>query len=239
MGIAVWMGLESQTKCIICQETYLKEDSKMVSSGLCICRSCWSKVIRYRTPSAFCGNKYLNSCISGYPYSGVLRDAFVQYKFLGQKKYSKVFSEILLEVARYFVREDDFDIIIPVPISRERMTERGYNQSGLIAGDVAKGLWIEYTEKALFRIKHTKRQSGLNAKERIRNVEGAFLADNWLVKGKKILLVDDIYTRGATVSECARELKEKGAVKVVGITIFRSEIKDEKEEYKFKGELNA
>lgn len=234
MALADWFGVKDSTRCIVCGGCYYREDAHIESSGLCICEACGRKIKKYTTPSAFSGNKYLNSYITGHPYSGVLKDAFICYKFEGQQSYSKVFSEILYDVAKYFVKEDDFDLVIPVPISRKRMTERGFNQSELIAEDLAQRLLIEYSKRALFRVRHTKRQSGLGARQRAKNVEGAFLADKWIVQGKKILLVDDIYTRGATISECAKELKKAGALKVVGITLFRSEDKDEKPEYEFK-----
>ncbi len=108
------------------------------------------------------------------------------------------------------------DSIVPVPLSRTRLRERGYNQAELIANHIAK-----ITEKNLLnvlkRIKHTQAQANLSRKERIENVREAFVADN-KVNGLRIIVIDDVFTTGSTLNECAKALYKKGAKEVYGLT---------------------
>jgi competence protein ComFC len=115
-----------------------------------------------------------------------------------------------------------FDMLVPVPLGRERMRTRGYNQSDLIAKPVAKKLNLPYSLQALIRIKETKSQVGLSAAERRNNLSGAFEADRSICQDKIVLLVDDIATTGATLNACAAALKQAGAVNVFCFTVARA-----------------
>ena len=113
-----------------------------------------------------------------------------------------------------------YDIIIPVPISKKRLKERGYNQSALIAKEIANYLKIEYNEKVLIKIKDNIAQSILEGKDRELNVKDVYkVKDFEKIKNKKILVIDDIYTTGSTVNECSRILKINGA-KDIGVFII-------------------
>jgi competence protein ComFC len=210
--------------CIICGGRFPKVYADVSDSGLCICRDCSAKIDRYVSASVFEGEGKLKFLIASYPYSGPLKDAFIQYKFCGQRAYYSIFSKLMCMTAESFIKDGDFDLVIPVPLSKRRMNERGFNQSGLIAEVLAETFDIPYSESVLFRIKNTKRQSGLNNVQRNENIKNAFFADKRLISGKRILLVDDIYTRGATLGECARVLTENGAEFAAGITLFKSHI---------------
>lgn len=111
---------------------------------------------------------------------------------------------------------DRADIILPVPLHQRRLRERRFNQSALLAQEIARRMEKKYMADALLRTRHTLPQKGLSAKERSNNVRGAF-AVNKNVKGKNILLVDDVFTSGATLNECARVLK---AADVSGINVL-------------------
>ena len=117
-----------------------------------------------------------------------------------------------------------YDIIIPVPISKKRFKERGYNQSHLIAVDLAKTLEMKYLKDGLLKIKDNPAQSSLNQDERENNVKNVYKL-NTIYKDKvylkKILLVDDIFTTGSTANECSRILKEAGASQVGILTIAK------------------
>lgn len=103
-----------------------------------------------------------------------------------------------------------YDIILVVPISKSRKKERGYNQSELIAKEISKIISVKLEKNILYKIKDTKPQSTLNKQQRKQNAEGAYIAENTLkIKNKKILIIDDIYTTGNTVNECAKVLVEK------------------------------
>jgi ComF family protein len=114
------------------------------------------------------------------------------------------------------------DLVVPVPLSRDRLRQRGYNQAGLIASALAKLLDLPYSDKALQRIRETKSQVGLNSTARMQNVQGAFQADGTIVKDETILVVDDLFTTGATLSACALSLLESGANEVYGLTVGRA-----------------
>ncbi len=114
--------------------------------------------------------------------------------------------------------------IIPVPISKRRFYERGFNQALVLSKILAKETGITLDEQSLFRIKHTpKHRVGMDKKGREMSVEKAFeVKREKLIKDETILLVDDIFTSGATASMCAKTLKKKGADKVYVFTIART-----------------
>jgi ComF family protein len=111
------------------------------------------------------------------------------------------------------------DLIIAVPLHPARQRERGYNQAHLLAVHLSKALGKSSPENVVKRAKHTKTQTRLNKQERRENVKDIFTVKKpELVKGKTVILVDDVLTTGATIGSCARALKEAGAVKVLALT---------------------
>ncbi|MCL5268264.1 MAG: ComF family protein [Bacteroidetes bacterium] len=111
------------------------------------------------------------------------------------------------------------DILAPVPLHPARKRERGYNQSELIAERLSNELQVRHEPDLLRRVRHTQSQTMFDAEGRKRNIAGAFsIADRFLgeVKGKKILLVDDVITTGSTIKECAGVLRVNGASEVYG-----------------------
>jgi len=114
------------------------------------------------------------------------------------------------------------DIVIPVPLHHRRLRERRFNQSALLAHELARKSEKTYIPDALLRTRHTIPQQGLNFKERGKNVRGAFAAnERYALKGKTVLLVDDVFTSGATLNECARVMKAVKAAAVNVLTIAR------------------
>jgi ComF family protein len=104
-----------------------------------------------------------------------------------------------------------YDIIVIVPISNQRKRDRGYNQSELIGKEISKIIKVPIAKKVLYKIKNTVPQSYLNKKQREENAKGVYKAKNISnIYNKKILLIDDIYTTGNTVNECANALIKKG-----------------------------
>lgn len=115
---------------------------------------------------------------------------------------------------------DKCDIIIPVPLHKSKRFERGYNQSAHIAKGIALELKKPVHKRAVKRIKATKTQTKLNLTERRENMLDAFTIRNPnLVKGKSIMLVDDVITTGATITECAKVLKQAGATAVYTVSV--------------------
>jgi ComF family protein len=114
------------------------------------------------------------------------------------------------------------DMIVPVPLGRKRMRERGYNQVGLIARPLALALGLAFVPNALVRRRETQSQVGLSRSERSKNVLGAFRANRELVSLKNILLMDDVATTGSTLSSGAEALLSSGARDVFALTVARA-----------------
>ena len=112
------------------------------------------------------------------------------------------------------------DFLIPVPLHKSRHRERGFNQSEIVAQEISKLTGLYVLKNALKRKKNTKDQTNLSPQQREENVKGAFVVTQPdMINGKNIILVDDVITTGATLSECARMLKQAGAEKILGMTI--------------------
>ena len=162
--------------------------------------------------------KYYDEFIFFSEYEDVLKNKMLAYKF-NDKKYLKDF--FVQELAKC-VNGINADYVIGVPISKKRLKERGYNQTNLIAKEIGKTLNIEYIPNMLVKIKETEHQSKLSKTERKFNIKNSFkVADIYNVDNKEILLIDDIFTTGATVNECSKMLKKAGAKKVVVATILK------------------
>jgi competence protein ComFC len=116
----------------------------------------------------------------------------------------------------------DIDIVVPVPLGKKRFRERGYNQVGLFAHPLALAQeWI-YAPHALKRVRETVSQVGLSADERENNVRSAFVANHNKVAGKKVLVIDDVSTTGATLNSCAEALIKGGAQEVYALSLARA-----------------
>ena len=117
---------------------------------------------------------------------------------------------------------EEIDFIIPVPLSLTRRIGRGYNQAGLLAQEMSKHCQKPLLSDVLKRSKITKPQFLLSKRERLENLKDSFTVKNAdKIKGKTVLLVDDIITSGATVSECAGVLKSAGAKKIYAMSLAR------------------
>jgi len=114
------------------------------------------------------------------------------------------------------------DLVVPVPLGKERRKERGYNQSAMLAYPLAIKLGLKYSSRLLKRIRETGSQVDLTREERRKNVNGAFFVEKGLVEKKVVLVVDDIITTGATMQECARALLDAGAKEVYSLSIART-----------------
>jgi len=114
------------------------------------------------------------------------------------------------------------DLVVPVPLGRKRLAERGYNQVGLIARPLAMAMRIAYAPDALVRSHETRSQVGLTRVQRQENVRSAFHARHDRVNGRIVLLMDDVATTGSTLSSCAEALYRAGARDVFGFTVSRA-----------------
>jgi phosphoribosyltransferase len=150
-----------------------------------------------------------------FRYEGKIRKIIIDYKF-NEKSYIYVtFVNFLLKNKKIFENIKNYDTIIPVPISKKRQKERGYNQSLLIARKIAEKTNLELMNNCLIKTKNIIEQSKLNKEDRLQNIYGVYeLTNRQLIENKKILLIDDIYTTGSTVNECSRILRKANPEKI-------------------------
>ena len=123
-----------------------------------------------------------------------------------------------------FVRSQQWpvEVLIPVPLGKRRLKERGYNQVALVARPLAVELTWRYVPHALWKTRETRSQVGLTASQRSENVQEAYQADAKVVKGRSVLIMDDVATTGSTISACTAALLSAGAQEVYVLTIARA-----------------
>jgi ComF family protein len=204
-----------QLVCDICGERLLRPaDRAELFNGVTKCAACREHRPAYET--AVCYGEYdgaLRELIHLLKYEGVKPAASVLGRMIG---------EIVVELKPRF--EQDTPLVIPVPLHGSKLRARGFNQSEMIARAAvrAAGLRSQVNTTALERIRDTGSQTGMTRPQRQENMRGAFAVTHPdQVAGREILLVDDVFTTGATVSECARMLKKSGAKKIFVATVAR------------------
>lgn len=210
MKLFTWfLDLLYPPKCVFCAKLLKDNETD-------ICGKCRSDLPQL-THSIHRGECY-EACYAAYYYEAAVAESVKRFKFAGRQQYAQLYGRIL---AMLILRERiEFDILSWVPISDKRAKQRGYRQSKLIAQAIARELNIEAVQ-TLEKVKDNPAQSTLKKpKERKENVQGVYHAiDEETILKKRILLVDDVITSGATLSECARTLKKAGAKSVVCITL--------------------
>ncbi|MHC1728611.1 MAG: double zinc ribbon domain-containing protein [Syntrophobacteraceae bacterium] len=155
-------------------------------------------------------------------HSGIVRDRVHQFKFGARMEWVPPLVE-LLEMTYSRSTMPVPDLVVPVPLHSKRLKERGFNQSGLLGKELSRKLGLAVSFDTLRRKKWTDPQTRMNRQERLNNVKGVFeLSKDAAVRGRRILLLDDVFTTGSTLSECARTLKKKGASEVHALTVTRA-----------------
>lgn len=178
------------------------------ANGLGVCGRC-----QVQTPSFDALRSYAT-------FDGPLRDAIHRLKYQQDIGLGESLSKHLIEL--YNQLKWDIDLVVPVPLNVKRMQERGYNQSDLLGRPLAYAIQKPYRTNVLHRNRDTRSQVGLSAAERQQNVHGAFSARTDQVKGRAILVIDDVTTTGSTINACAQALRDAGASAVFGITLARA-----------------
>lgn len=157
------------------------------------------------------------------PYEGPLRVAVQQLKYHGRRRAASRLAAFLLEDESIRRLVATSDVLVPVPLHPRRLRERGYNQSALLAAELARLTGRSVHEAALVRRRDTPPQAGRSAAERRRNVAGAFVVRRrGAVDGRVVTVVDDVLTTGATARDCARALSGAGAFEVRLVTAARA-----------------
>ena len=164
-------------------------------------------------------DKYFNSLTYLFRYEGKIRDKLLKYKFRDYSYLYNFFAQIIINNCNL---KNNYDIILPVPIHKKRKAKRGYNQSELIAKEIAKKLNMEYYNTVLIKDINNIPQSTLTQAKRQENVLGIYkVINSQKIENKSILLIDDIYTTGSTVNECSRVLKQNGARSIDVLTLAK------------------
>ena len=167
--------------------------------------------------------KFFEELIYIFKYEGQIRELILDYKFNEKSYMYKTFVNFLLKNKKIFENIKKYDKIIPVPISKKRYKERGYNQSLLIAKEISmqisyetnNNIKLELVNNCLIKTKNIIEQSKLNKEDRQHNIQGVYTLKNGsILTNKSILLVDDIYTTGSTVNECWRVLQQANPNKI-------------------------
>lgn len=150
------------------------------------------------------------------PIQNIIHELKYNGKFFIGKYLGKKVSEILMEK----INNWNADLIIAIPLHSLRRAERGFNQADIIAKEIGENLKINYGKNILVRTRFTNSQTKLNLVERKQNMKDVFkLKNQKLIENKNIILVDDVITTGATVSECARILTDNGAKNIFALSV--------------------
>ena len=206
------------------------------------CWDCQSKILYVQSPyCSICGDPvegrvdgsfvcyacsesapFFDRARSAVRYRGVMRNILQEFKYREGLWMRPDLVRILEACVATHYDMDEIDAVTFVPLYPARQRQRGYNQAEVLAGLLAKSIRKPLLKYCLARLKPTQTQTHLTARDRVTNVKGVFKA-RWLsrLKGRRILLVDDVMTTGATVNECSRALKAGGAARVVVVTVAR------------------
>jgi ComF family protein len=158
-------------------------------------------------------------------YGGPLRQAIHRLKYQKEIGLGDALAVHLIDLINHY--QWPVEIITSVPLSTNRLRERGYNQSSLLARPVSLATKVPFQPNAISRARETISQVGLSARQRHENVRDAFVANSNLVKGKVVLILDDVTTTGATLHNCSSALMHAGAKMVYGLTLARAVLDDD------------
>ncbi|MFH0763051.1 MAG: ComF family protein [Candidatus Omnitrophota bacterium] len=225
-------GLVYPRKCHAC-----KDKLSQASVEKLICSRCWSGIKKNTPPFCRCCGRRLNKaaftkniCLrcqkttlhfdrafSPCVYDGVIRELIHQFKYNGKEYLGRPLSRLMSDfIKEYELPMDELDYIIPMPLHKTRLREREFNQAEILSGFIAGEFKKELLKNILLRSRHSRSQTELAITERLHNVRDSFsIAAQDKIRGKNLLLVDDVLTSGATSSEAAYALKKNGGANIV------------------------
>lgn len=207
--------------------------------GSFLCHDCKNKIIKIKTPfcpicnritkdGKYCSRckkeAHLNGVIIATHYQSIIKKVIADYKYEGIKGLDNSLSDLLLSAFENTTLFTKQIILIPVPIHRSRFNQRGYNQSELLCKKIVNKIpHASLNSKIIIKNKNTSHQVSLTRKQRLNNVKGSFSikTKNQDISEKIIILVDDVYTTGATLNECAKILKPFYPKQIWGLVLAK------------------
>lgn len=214
----------------------------LVQENGTICAECWGGINFIADPQCeICGLPFefaatdgnlCGACLQQLPvfskaravfsYDDVSRKIITSFKYSDKIEPQAVYAKWMARVGKEMLEEAD--IIMPVPLHRVKLLLRKYNQAALLAKELARISGKKIMVSALLRKKHTKAQAGFSRQNRLKNITGAFVINKKYldkIAGKKILLIDDVMTTGATVTECSKILLKAKVARVEVLTLAK------------------
>jgi len=225
------------SRCLICGKIFKPENSSY------FCNTCYDGFLFIHKPvCSKCGAMFpteqgedhlCGQCLKSEPafdrarsiglYEGTLRKAIHGFKYNRKSLLGKPLSLILAEQGRKLITPNTYDALIPVPLHSNRLRQRGFNQAQVMARKAGKAWRIPVDWMSLQRKKTALPQTMLSKNARRKNIRDSFYCIPDSIKGKKLLLIDDVYTSGSTANECAKTLKKNGATTVDVLTLARTQ----------------
>lgn len=220
------------TQCRIC------ENQIGLSTVPFLCHICWDKIDFINPPFCdICGTPNIDGtcveCETNPPrygklrtialYEGTLQQAIHLFKFEKRKNLAKYLIQLIIDNTSWDFNITEYDYIIPIPIHKIRLNERGFNQSIILSKGIAENYHVDVRTDLLIRRRNTSAQSSLDREKRKSNIIGAFgLVNREQLQGKKLLVFDDVFTTGATVQEAVNVLWEADPTEIDVLTLART-----------------
>jgi ComF family protein len=193
-----------------------------------LCTVCGIPYPVEESPDHVCGDcllrkRHIGSARSLGVYESVLLDAVHAFKYGGNLTLGERLGRLMAQHEYPAFRIQDYSLIVPVPLHPRRLRQRGFNQAVILAREISRRHGVAMDFRTLRRIVDTGSQTGLKKEERRSNIRKAFtITVSERIRGQNILLVDDVYTTGSTLGECARTLLKAGAETVGALTLARA-----------------
>lgn len=218
-------------KCVVCAK-------KLKNQNEIICKGCFGKIItnncfycpkcgkRLYEPKKQCHPKinFVLSATTSYQNESI-RKLIHFFKYKNFLEIKNIFNEIFKEYLKKISFTETPELIIPIPLYKRKRDKRGFNQTEILAEELQKLIPNAKIEKEiLLKVKNTKSQTECkNFEAREKNISGCFVVKNqYMVKNKNLIIVDDVFTSGATMKEAAKKLKEAGAKKIIAFVIAKA-----------------